>query len=249
MDYGVAGFGYPAEALIHEPAQGIEAIALQVGGEYLSRFVDANAGVEHELVLPYPLDPRLLDIEFVGDLTHDLLEQVFDSHQARHAPVLVYDDGYVALGLLELGQQLFQRLVLRDEERLTHHVRGQGALCPIPIAEQPKNLPGVDDALDVVHVPPGDRDAAVARLHHRPHDLRNGHTQLDRDHVHPGHHDLPGDGAVEIDNSPDHAGLVLVERLLVSVDPEPLSRSVGCRRDLLGEWARQASRRLLFEGE
>ena len=62
----------------------------------------------------------VLDVVLVGDLAHDLLEDVLDGDEAGGAAVLVDDDRDVGLLCLHLPQQLVDGLALGDEDRRAH---------------------------------------------------------------------------------------------------------------------------------
>src|SRR5689334_22358328 len=81
-----------AEVRDHEPADGLEALALDVDAEALGRGVDVDLGAEDEDAVALVDDRLRLDVVLVADLADDLLEHVLDRHEPGGAAVLVHDD-------------------------------------------------------------------------------------------------------------------------------------------------------------
>ena len=63
---------------------------------------------------PKAHDQRLVDIEFVDDLAHELLDEVFEGHHAGSAAVLVDHDGEMELACLHLAHERGDALGLGD---------------------------------------------------------------------------------------------------------------------------------------
>ena len=78
----------------------------QLDVEQLVELIDRERPVDAHGVLVDALDRLLLDVELVGDLADDLLEQVLERDDALHRPVLVHHDLHVLVRAPELGQQL-----------------------------------------------------------------------------------------------------------------------------------------------
>ena len=87
----------------------------QVRPEQLARVVDRVPRVHHHRAVVESLDRRLLDVELVDDVTHQLLEQVLERDEAGRAAVLVDHDGHVELLLLHLAQEVRHLLGLGHE--------------------------------------------------------------------------------------------------------------------------------------
>ena len=80
-------------------------------------FVDVDLPAEQEAAVAFVDDRLGLDVVLVADLADDLLEQIFDRHQAGRAAVLVDDDRALLLLPLELLEQLGHALGLGHDER------------------------------------------------------------------------------------------------------------------------------------
>ena len=77
------------------------------------------------------LDGRLLDVELVDDVAHQLLEEVLERDQPGRAAVLVDHDRHVELLLLHLAQEVGDLLGLGDELGRPHAVAHRlGRPCP-----------------------------------------------------------------------------------------------------------------------
>ena len=122
----------------------------------------------------------------VEDVAHDLLDEVFQRHEAGHGAALVDDDRHVeapaphlaeeVLGALELGHEDRRAQIADQLERLFLRVRD---------VEQ---VLDVEDPDDVVGVLPVDGIAAVPVLAARGLDLREGRGDRQEDDPRAGHH-------------------------------------------------------------
>ena len=100
-----------------EATDGVEiAVFGQVRAQSLVDFVDSHAGLNFGRVIVDALDAfdQVL-VVFVDDLADDLLQNVLDRDQARHAAEFVQHHGHVIAILLKLLQQFVQTLCLGDE--------------------------------------------------------------------------------------------------------------------------------------
>src|SRR5216683_1434173 len=64
-----------------------------------------------------------LVLVLVGDLAHDLFQEVLDRHEPRDAAIFVHDDRHPEVPALEFPQQLRDLLGLRHEVRFTRQLR------------------------------------------------------------------------------------------------------------------------------
>src|SRR5947207_153160 len=87
----------------------------QVKVEGLAHVLEWHARVHQGLALRHRDDHLLLDVVLVTDLPDDLLDEIFDGHEAARAAVLVDDDRDVDLALLHVAQELVDGLRLGDE--------------------------------------------------------------------------------------------------------------------------------------
>ena len=225
MDHLLSDGGYLAEPLVDQSAYRVEPVRLYDHVETVAKVVQARAGVHDVLVLGCLLDLRLPGVELVLDLPDDLLEQVLDGDDALCSAVLVDDDGDMDSRLLELGEQLFESLRLRDEEGFPQHLLRKHGGVIRRVVEDLEEVSCVDQPLDMVECAAIDRQAAVSRLDHPVDDIRNRRAYLHSLHVHARHHDLAGDGRIKLYDAADHPHLELFKRLALVVDRHV---KVGC---------------------
>ncbi len=173
---------------------------------------------------------------FVPDVADDLLDQVLQGHQPSGAPVLVHHDGDVHLAPLELLHQAVHLHGFGDEIRLAQDVVEHDEVAVLPDRQQ---VPGVDDAHDVVPVGLVDRQAGIAGLYREVHDGFDGRLEVDRHHIRPGDHDVPNPLVRELEDGPDHLVLLLLDGALLDAHLDPkLDVLLGDLRDgrvLLGD--------------
>ena len=86
-----------AEQVEDQAADRVPGPGGQLGVDQLVDLVDRQAGADPQLAAAELLDRRLLDVELVDDLAHQLLDEVLEGDQAGRAAVLVDDDGQVEL--------------------------------------------------------------------------------------------------------------------------------------------------------
>ena len=195
--------------MVHQSPQRIEAVGLDYHVEAVAEVVQARAGVHDVLVLSDLLDLRLPGVELVLDLTDDLLQQVLDGDDALCPAVLVDDYGDMDSRLLELREQLFEGLGLRDEDRLPEHLVRQHGGIVRRIIEYLQQVSRVDQPLNVVEGLSVDRQTAVSRLDHAVDDIGNGCAYFDCLNVHSRHHNFAGDGRVQLHDAANHPHLEL----------------------------------------
>ena len=169
------------------------------------------------------LHRRLVGVVLVGDLAHDLLEQVLERDETGGAAVLVEDDRHVELLRAHLAQQLGHPLLLGHEHRWPHRLahRVVDFACPCPADE----VLEVDEPDDVVGAPLArgePREAVVDRALDRGFDRV---VDLHRDDVGAGQHHLAHDRVAELEDRVDELALLARDGVLVGGD-------VGHRADL-----------------
>ena len=218
MRHRLADGGYLAEPLVDQSAEGVEAVGLDYHIETLAEVVQPGAGVHDVLVVRDLLDLRLAIVELVLDLPDDLLEQVLDGDDSLGPAILVDDDCDVDSSLLELGEQLFEGLRLRDEKWIAQHFLRQHGGIIRRVVQNLEQVSRVDEALDVVEVVAIHGEAAVSRLDHAVNDAGQRGRNFDGLDIDARHHDLAGDGRIQFHDAADHSHLELFEGLPLVVD-------------------------------
>src|SRR3954453_12416232 len=150
-------------------------------------------------------------VGLVGDLADDLLDDVLDGHDSGDAAVLVDHDRHRRALALEVGEEVVERLRLRDDrgvpdERLDRRVRALGH-------ELPRERVRMDDPAHAVLVLVlGHDEPRMARGHAAAQgglDVLGGvdrHDRRDR------RHDLPRLLLVQVEDAREHPRLARVER-------------------------------------
>jgi hypothetical protein len=155
-----------------------------------------------------PLDRRALGVVLVGDLAHDLLEDVLDSDQAGGAAVLVDDDRHVDPHALHLPQQLVDRLAVRHVGRRPHDLLDPLGRVRVRVLLLPgDDVLQVGDPDHVVDALADDGDAGETAAQRQRQRLLEGLVPLDEHHVGARHHDLADDRVAELEHRPHHVAL------------------------------------------
>ena len=116
---GFTPLGQAAEGGQHEAADGVELVVGKIGAELLVEVGDLRLRLHAEPAVGLGDDVvgAVVEVEFVLDVAHDLLQHVLDRHKPRYAAVLVHDDrDVIAIGA-ELAQQHVHALALGHEHR------------------------------------------------------------------------------------------------------------------------------------
>jgi len=150
-------------------------------------------------------------VELVLYLPDDLLDDVLEADDARHAAVLVHRDGDVHVAPAELAEERVDALGLRDEVGLAQEV---GEREVPPLHEGGEEVLGVEDADDLVDRVLVDRDAGVPARDDGPEELVPLRGEGQEDRVDARHHDLPDRGLRELLDALDHLPALLGGRLL-----------------------------------
>ena len=88
-----------------QPAHSVEFVVGEFAVKELVEVLDRGQCLDQEVTAGQRLDIAVfLDIVFVFDIADDLLQNVLNRHQARHAAVFVDDDGHVVMVGAELAQ-------------------------------------------------------------------------------------------------------------------------------------------------
>ena len=104
-----------AEQVEDQSPDGVPGPGGQIGMDQLVDLVDGQPGADPQLARAQPLVGRLLDVELVDDLPHQLLDEILERDQPGGAAVLVDHHGLVeALGL-HLAHQVGDPLGLGHE--------------------------------------------------------------------------------------------------------------------------------------
>src|SRR5438552_1268121 len=92
VDEALARPRHSPEQLVHQPPDRRHVLHVEVDAESLGQLIDWHAAGDPQAPGTLLSNLRLLDIVLVADLADDLLENVFDSDQARRAAVFVAHD-------------------------------------------------------------------------------------------------------------------------------------------------------------
>src|SRR5699024_567717 len=196
----------------HKTTHGLHIVHLQIAlGEQLGELAQRKTCGDPDPTVLEPLHRGDLVVVLVGDLTDDLLDDVFQGDQARSAAVLVDGDRHVVALLLHLPQQFIDGLAVGHVLCRTHDVRGGQLLLGgftlgrgPPITQTCHQILEVDDANDVVLVLTHDGDTRVATGQCGV--QYGARVMLTRreDDVGTGHHHLADRGVVELEHRVDH---------------------------------------------
>src|SRR5215204_6328720 len=120
----VADLRRSAQLAEYEAAYSVEVLALESGAHDLIDRPDGDASVHRVGSVLEPLYVRLLLVELVADLAHDLLYYVLHRYDTLEGAPLVYDHRHLDALLLEVLEQFVYGAVLRDDEHVAHDVPG-----------------------------------------------------------------------------------------------------------------------------
>src|SRR5581483_7106097 len=165
--------------------------------EHLFQCIDAQQPTDEIAVIAEIDDGGFFVFVLVGDLTHDLLDDVFDGDDAGRAAVLVYDDRDLQMLALEFAQQIADLLRLGDEVRRPREL-GDGAR--LPFQDRVEDLLHVNDSCDLIDRLGVDRNAGVLRLAEHPRDLIERLARVERLHVDARRHQLLRHAIAEVDD-------------------------------------------------
>ena len=208
--HDVPRLGYPAQAVVDVAAHRVHLGAVDAGAKDLLHVFRGYPGVHQHLAVVLMNHLGVPGAgELVLDLADDLFQHVLHGDQALGAAVFIHHDGDLGAALLQFFQQVVYPLGLGDDERFTHQT-AQGILGP-GCCQRSENVAGVDDSQDPVYGFFVNRQAAVARAHHRfSHDFK-GRVSLHGGHVQPGHHDLSNGGGVQTYDGTEHLPVPVIK--------------------------------------
>ena len=197
----------------------------QLDAELLAHVVDGRTPPHAQGAVVETFDRRLFDVVLVGDLAHDLLEQVLQRDQARGAAVLVDHDRHVELLGAHLAEQLRHPLLLGHEDRRAdRHPDGVGAFAGAGPAHEVLQVDEADDVVGRVVFADGQpREPALDGVLDRVLDRVVG---VDRDHVGARQHHLAHDGVTELEDRVDQPTFLAFDGVLAG-------RDVGHRAEVL----------------
>ena len=162
VDFGVIATARDAaQAAAHPAADAVVLVVGQLAAEHVVEVRDLGGRAHAPLVLALGEDGVFLGlVEFVLDVTDDLLQHVFHGDQAGDAAVLVDDDGLVVAADAEFAQQHVQALGFGNEDRRAD----QRAHLDAGFQHAAQQVLGQQDADDVVAVAfvDGKREWAVS---------------------------------------------------------------------------------------
>ena len=146
----------------------------------------------------------------VDDLAHDLLDDVLQGHEAHQRAVLVDDEREMGAALAERVKLLVQRRGLRHEPGLGDD--GEN-VEPAEVVEvrmhRPQQVPGVQDAHDVVRLPFPDRQAGVRAADDLIENVGGRGVAVDHLHGLAVGHDRADVDILQVENALQHVALVL----------------------------------------
>src|SRR5690349_22265660 len=126
--HALAGQRKVPELLREQAAGAVDVLVLEVEAEELAELVDRQTGVHAVASFAQLFHLRGLAVVLVGDVAHELLDQVLEGHEAGDAAVLV-DDHREVVGLdLHLAQQRVGLHRVGHEHRGPHELADREAL-------------------------------------------------------------------------------------------------------------------------
>ena len=202
VDFGVIATARDAaQAAAHPAADAVVLVVGQLAAEHVVEVRDLGGRAHAPLVLALGEDGVFLGlVEFVLDVTDDLLQHVFHGDQAGDAAVLVDDDGLVVAADAEFAQQHVQALGFGNEDRRAD----QRAHLDAGFQHAAQQVLGQQDADDVVAVAFVDGKARVGGLDDRGDQVRDGLGDVQQVHARARHHDVGHDAFGHGQRAPDH---------------------------------------------
>ena len=153
-----------------------------------------------------PVDLGDLDVVLVGDLAHELLEEILEGDDAGGAAVLVDGDGEVDPLLAHLPQQIAHALGLGDEAGRPGE-RADGSVA-VAVALGPHEVLEVGDTDHVVDRGAGHGEPAEPVEDRDLDDVGNPEVAGDGHHVGPWDHHLADDRVAELEQGLDELALL-----------------------------------------
>src|SRR4051794_124073 len=212
----LAAVGNTTEEVEDESTDGVPLVVGEVHTEKVAHVTDRRASVHAQPTAGQALDLGVFDVELVGDLADDLLEDVLHRDEPRGVAVLVDDDRHVELLRLHLAQQLGDALLLGDEHRRSERVAdafvGRAGVLPS------NEVLEVHEADDVVGTALVRRDARKAGVDRGADPLLDHRVDFDRDHVGTREHHLAHERVAEFEDRVDELALFVLDRLFLGRD-------------------------------
>ena len=184
----IAGRQLP-ESIDHQAANRVELFIAERGTKEFIEFIDGRECLDHErVVINRANQLPFFDIGLVFDFTHNFLEHVLDSNQARNTAVLVDHDRHVVAVLPELSQQHVEPLALRDSNYRPHEFFNTWHITVT--LNQRQQVLGEQHADDIVDTITNDRVARVARLDNFGQRFLKRLIGINHNHLRAGDHDV-----------------------------------------------------------
>src|SRR5690606_4813842 len=143
---GFTPLGKASEAFQDQAANGVELGVVQISVEEFVEFIDGGQDLDGELRGTQRLDPAFtVNVVLVLDLTDDLLQNVFDGHQARHATIFVHHNGHVVAVAAKFLQQMVEPLALRHKGGRAQDIQ-HFVLVQVAVHHQAQQVFGQQDA-------------------------------------------------------------------------------------------------------
>ena len=152
------------EAVGNEPADRFAVVVPKFGGEVFVEGFDFEVRSHAPAVRRFLNDDarRIVPVEFVRDVPHDLLEHVFDRDEARDAAEFVDDERKVTARALEVAQKDVDRLRFGNEARRPQEL----AHVEFGIDHEAQKVLGVQNPLHVVKIAVHGGKARVTAFDH-----------------------------------------------------------------------------------
>ena len=154
----------------------------------------------------------LVEVVFVVDLAHDLLEHILDGHQAGDAAVLIDDDGDVIAVGAELPEQVVETLGFRNEHRRPQDLADAQFLASV----YPQEILGQEDAYDLVQIAIHHRKARMAALDDARQELLGRGRDVDDIHARARHHDVACRQLGGLQHALDHGKRLRVQQVALA---------------------------------
>ena len=200
-----------------QAADRVDVLILQVDTENLAELVDAQAGRKAERAV---LVERVLGafvIVLVGDIAHELLDEVLQGNQTGGSAVLVHDHGHVGRFALHIAQQVHGALRLGFESGRAHdfhQCRHGGTLGGLGVQNVGAHrILEVENTQDLVARIANHRHAGVARTQEQAQRLAQRHVATHGEHIGAGHHERADAQVVHLEHGLHHLRLVVLDGL------------------------------------
>ena len=216
------------------PADGVEFPVGNVDAEALAEILDPGQCQHGEAPAAVIVDVfGFLRIVFVVNVADDLLDDVFDGGQARHAAVFVDHDGHVIVAFPELGEQRIQAFALGDVDDRAENFGDLNRVAGVILPEITQQVLGQHDAGHLVAVLAHHRKPGMARIDDGLEHGLGRIVQFQHHHVRAGHHDVPHLGLGNLQDPLEHGMLIGFQEIDAPAPAEKLD-NIGSRHAVVG---------------